>query len=57
MPGNENNVDTKVEGMSYEEQLLHYRAVIGEDGHLTDDDIELADFLCAASCCMSQGDV
>ena len=38
MPGSENNVDTEVEGMSYEEQLRHYRAVIGEDGHLTDDD-------------------
>ena len=33
-----NRVDTEVEGMSYEERLRHYRAVIGEDGHLTDDD-------------------
>lgn len=38
MPGKNKNVDIEVEGTSYEEQLRHYRAVIGEDVLLTDDD-------------------
>ena len=38
-----NRDDTEIEEMPYEEQLRHYRAVIGEDGHLTDDDYDVGE--------------